>query len=240
MISFLSVFSFVKTYYTESELVALFFLFLNLHQVYGLYRMKMNLKLYFYTMKNIPISMFFNRFKKIIGMKRTIGSIPTTRNEYSIIPLFPGLDFSEDYLDRFDLNAIMHDRFSFLNSKSTEIDYNYFYSDSESDLWNFNLNYFEFLFPLINEFLTTNNYKYLDKIKLLIEKWIYASDNNPFAKESYTVSLRVVNWLNCFCYLEEYIKLDRDFYNLFVDSIWKQYQYLASNVETHLMANHYF
>jgi uncharacterized heparinase superfamily protein len=92
-------------------------------------------------------------------------------------------------------------------------------------LWRYNLHYFDFL--------CWDSFS--DELKAqLINDWIY---NNPVgtedAWEPYTVSLRVVNWVKYFDSREGDIPGD------WLTSLINQANWLASNLEYHILANHF-
>lgn len=112
--------------------------------------------------------------------------------------------------------------FTFLNLKHEfdgDIDWNY---EGKGKLWNYNLNYFDFLFdPKIGaedgERLITNYCDQFVKIK--------------GGLEPYPTSLRGMNWIKFLLlnHLKEE-KIDR--------CLFRQYNILAANLEYHILANH--
>lgn len=92
-------------------------------------------------------------------------------------------------------------------------------------LWRYNLHYFDYLLDSTNS-LETNCY--------LIADWIA---NNPPSKEDawepYTVSLRIVNWIEFFKRSEDFVRKE------WVESLYQQALWLEGNIEYHILANHY-
>ena len=109
----------------------------------------------------------------------------------------------------------------------------------ETPLWNFNLHYFEFLFPLLKVYKDTKQKKYLDKTKYCIQSWIKQNlKGKGIGWASYTLALRLTNWISYYTYIED--ELDQEFQNLMLKSMHEQYQYLAVHAEKDLLGNHYF
>ena len=96
-----------------------------------------------------------------------------------------------------------------------------------SDLWLYNLHYFDDLLSFNADEKRELHFK-------LIERWI--NENPPFfgiGWDSYPISLRIVNiykyWLN-----------GNNINDKISSSLIKQYLYLKANPELHLLGNHYF
>lgn len=142
----------------------------------------------------------------------------------------PELDEDEEYLNRFDADALMQDEVLLLheghklNSSWNEL--------ATSHLWNYNLHYLEFLVPLAVKYKTTGDEKYKNKWMEIIHSWM----DNASAKdayEPYTISLRIPNVL---IGMELLGIEDQDIYS----SLYNQYKHLQRNLEEALLANHYF
>ena len=94
-------------------------------------------------------------------------------------------------------------------------------------LWRYNLHYFDYILDAGRS---------VDNISDLISDWIHS---NPLGRgegwEPYTMSLRIVNWVKVF--------LRQDFREhvqaLWVESLYQQARWLESNIEYHILANHY-
>lgn len=142
----------------------------------------------------------------------------------------PELDEDEEYLNRFDADALMQDEVLLLheghklNNSWNEL--------ATSHLWNYNLHYLEFLVPLAVKYKTTGDEKYKNKWMEIIHSWM----DNASAKdayEPYTISLRIPNVL---IGMELLGIEDQDIYS----SLYNQYKHLQRNLEEALLANHYF
>lgn len=99
-------------------------------------------------------------------------------------------------------------------------------------LWQYNLHYFEWLWVLGYE-----------EARAAVIDWI---QNYPLAKgaigwEPYPTSLRLVNWATVFWgRFREQVEGDHAFLEKLWSSIFRQVQWLARHLETHLLGNHYF
>ena len=198
------------------------------------------LALYINTVKYMKPSQIYYRVRKMIGLKCTIGCIPSERYEnVQKIGTPKELDFDEVFLKRFNVDEILDDRVTFLHS-SRKFDWNSKWELSEeTPLWNFNLHYFEFLFPLFKVYKDTKQKKYLDKTKYCIQSWIKQNlKGKGIGWASYTLALRLTNWISYYTYIED--ELDQEFQNLMLKSMHEQYQYLAVHAEKDLLGNHYF
>lgn len=154
----------------------------------------------------------------------------------------PVLDFEKNYLDRFDTEDILRDRFTFINLTNQVELSQAWNSNNLQHLWRYNLHYFEYLYKLAYEFSEKDGQiKYYDKFKYFIVNWI---DNNPYAVgdgwHPYTISLRLSNWIATYEIFEKVIKTDSEFKRRFIGSMYQQYQYLQSNLEKDVLGNHYF
>lgn len=115
--------------------------------------------------------------------------------------------------------------YSFLNQRhyfDSSIDWN---SKSEETLWLFNLHYFD---DLNTEYSYEKNVWLRDSI----DQWI--SKNKPLngvGWESYTLSLRIVNWVKYFLNGEQSRPL-------WLESLALQTHVLSQNIEYHLLGNH--
>ena len=112
--------------------------------------------------------------------------------------------------------------FTFLNIRHTfspTVDWNY---NNNRKLWNYNLNYFDFL---LQKDLTRE-----DGLKL-ITQYINNISQVTYGNEPYPTSLRIINWVK-FC-LKHQIH-DKNI----LQSIHGQLKHLSNNLEYHILANH--
>ncbi len=113
--------------------------------------------------------------------------------------------------------------FLFLNIKHTfenEIDWNF---SDYGKLWTFNLNYFDFL---------NQENIVIEKGITLIKDYIAYEDLLKEGKESYTISLRGINWVK---FLSK-----NDIQDQFINkTLYNHYQRLLYNLELQFLGNHY-
>ena len=205
--------------------------------------MRSKLSAYWHTAKNMKPSQLLFRISKKLHLKCDLGVQPSPyRGQYYAVPTVPELDFDPSFLLRFPAEELMAGKVMFLNHKQILDPYDAWDDPKQSPLWNFNLHYFEFLFPLIQAYQQSENTAYLYKIKDLISGWI---SQNPQRKKGngwkpYTAAVRLANWLSCFSYLERSFAEDEKFKNKLLSSIYEQFYFLATHLEKDILANHYF
>jgi len=123
---------------------------------------------------------------------------------------------SIDWLTEKDL------KFSFLNLPHEfigKVDWNY---EGNGKLWNYNLNYFDFLFdPKIGS----------DSGKKLIKNYCDSYDGLKGGLEPYPISLRGINWIKV-------LSINNIQEDEIDQCLYKQFKILESNLEYHILANH--
>lgn len=128
-------------------------------------------------------------------------------------------------------------RFNFLNHSVTYAPKIKWNDPAQEKLWLYNLHYFDYLLPLASD-VSRQNYQVA---KSLLTDWIA---ENPVGRgngwEPYPLSLRLVNWLYFYRFYESYFRGDDEFRTEFLNSLYRQYRFLARFIEYHLMANHLF
>ena len=197
--------------------------------------------LYLYTIKSMKLSQVYYRLRKIMKMNCTIGSSAILQYQtVNRIVTISELDFDPVFLARFNVEEIMGNKVTFLHSSrnfSWNEDWNF---KDKSALWNFNLHYFEFLFPLLYAYKETGNACYLEKSKTCIQSWVVMNPKNKKGAgwSSYTIALRLTNWLSYYEYIKN--ELDESFKKTMLDSMFEQYRHLSLHVEKDLLGNHYF
>lgn len=202
-------------------------------------------KLYLNTLRYMRLSQIFFRLAKLIKKRLNIhGGL----NAFSVPQIFTSekyiveiLDFDSSYLARFDTEEILDDVFTFLNEKK-KININTAWNDAAiSQLWRYNLNYFEYVYPLYNKYKNTKDKRYYIKFKQLICAWIDSNNiENGDGWHPYTISLRLVNWICGYQLFERIIQEDFEFRLKFLSSVYKQYTFLQNNLEKDVLGNHYF
>ena len=136
-------------------------------------------------------------------------------------------------------DRILSNEFTFLNKLTyrfeEEIDWNV--NPFNYRLWNFNLNYFDFLEILYNSYKATKDTKYLKKGTELIEIWIEKNRQYSFNTwDPYVVSKRVFNFINFISDIKDDYRIEK--LNEINNSINVQARYLSNNIEYYLDANH--
>lgn len=102
-------------------------------------------------------------------------------------------------------------------------------------LWEFNLQYFNWAILSITECSNDSDLeKKLFNISCLIDSWIsYQSVNHSDGWHSYTLSIRIRNWIWLFRFFPYLITIKR------LNSLWEQIYWLYKNQEYYLEGNHY-
>ena len=196
--------------------------------------------LYYYTVTNMKPSQVTNRLR--IKMGKGCGLGVSTSDNYTDIQKVESpesLDFDPVFLARFPVEELMEDRISILHS-SKDMDWKSTWEfEDKSALWNFNLHYFEYLFPLVKAWKDTRETRYLNKTVEMIEGWI---DANPVgtspAWSSYTTALRIVTWISYYGYVSEAVT--EEFREKFLSSLHQQFKHLSDHLEKDILGNHYF
>lgn len=199
------------------------------------------LGLYANTVKSMKPSQVYYRIRKMFRLNCGIGcKVISDVSGATPIATVDELDYDPVFLKRFSADELLNDIVTFLHSSKMFRWNEKWHFDDKSALWNFNLHYCEFLFPLVNEYRETGEKKYLDKSIEIVRCWI---DQNPKANggegwSPYTIDLRLTNWLGY--YAAVYNELDDDFRKLFINSMHEQYEFLSRHLEKDILGNHYF
>ena len=199
-----------------------------------------SISLYYHTVKDLKLSQVINRIRIRMGRGCSLGISPS--DNYSDIRTLDcprDLDFDPVFIARFPVTELMDDTITFLHSsKKMQWKSTWEFEEKEA-LWNYNLHYFEYLFPLVKAWKETGEKKYIDKCMEIISGWI---DGNPKgtspAWSSYTTALRIVTWISFFGYVKDDIEVK--FKEKFMVSLHEQYVYLAGHLEKDILGNHYF
>lgn len=188
-------------------------------------------KLLFYTVKNLKLVQIKGQFRKRFAKKRTHKKYIPAGRPADVHIVISELDEDENYLGRFDIEALMRNEILLLHEKHGLN--KHWEVDTASHLWNYNLHYLEFAIPLSTKYKQTGEVQYREKCLAFINSWIKASDQSKDAYEPYTISLRIVNILIALELLGE-----KDTEAIYC-SLFEQYHYLRGHLETALLANHY-
>jgi len=166
----------------------------------------------------------------------------------SLIPLYSGLpELSSEELLANSISAaadraiaVDRNNFRFLNES---VDYGNqpdWHDFNQSHLWRFHLHYFDYLTDLLIWSKSSQTAKAHAAYKSLVVSWI---DGNPPFKgdgwHSYTISVRLVNWLNAAIYFESSeIANDESFSRQLLSSIYEQARALSADLEFDVRGNH--
>ena len=196
--------------------------------------------LYFYTIRDMKPSQVVNRIRIKLGKGCNLGVFASNNKEDTQKVICPeSLDFDTVFIARFPVDELMTNRITILHS-TKDFDWKTKWEfDDKSALWNYNLHYFEYLFPLVKAWKDTGEKKYLNKTIEMIEGWI---DHNPMGSNpgwaSYPTAMRIVTWISFFYYVGD--ELETSFQGKFLSSLHDQYTHLAKHLEKDILGNHYF
>lgn len=202
------------------------------------------ISLYLDTVRYLKPSQIYYRIKKMLKMGCSLGAYPKSIGLDFVPSTFDTveeLDFDPVFLARFPVEKIMEDKVTLLH-ESEDFHWNEPWNfPNRTPLWNYNLHYFEYLFPLIKVYKDTGDRQYFEKIKEVIQAWI---EQNPCGArpgwEPYPTALRLTNWLSIYTHLESDFSADHQFQKELIHSVWEQYDFLAHHLEKDLLGNHYF
>lgn len=187
-----------------------------------------------------PIQIWHQLLKRLSGRRKAkIFSQVRKLHAKQVIPvkiLIPALDFDEVYLSRFQVEGLLKNEIEILHETHL-IDLTKWEVPEASHLWNYNLQYLEFLIPLAAVCGDTQTDQYFMKWSEYIDSWIEHPAKDSF--EPYTISMRIPNLLICMNMLQDKLQgtiLEKRL----TDSIYQQYRYLLAAQEFALLANHYF
>ena len=199
------------------------------------------LSLYYYTLKDLKLVQVVHQIiykcKKRFEVARFISrnSLPKHNENFKLFIL--ELDFDKGYLSRFNLEDLITQKINilheahFLHSEEWEI-------EEASHLWNYNLQYLEFLIPLAIKYKITHDIMWYQLWKEYLESWIEHPVVDCF--ESYTISMLIPNILICIEIFKEELQKDNYFWQKISSNLYAQYRYLWNNMEYRLLANHFF
>lgn len=185
-------------------------------------------RLYWNTIKHLRPIQIKGQIQRRLKRKRK--NYVMSREPNMIHISIPELDEDEEYLNRFDTDALMREEILLLHEEH-ELDCSW-NEPMASHLWNYNLHYLEFLVPLAVKYKSTGDDKYKNKWIEIINSWMENADAKD-AYEPYTISLRIPNVL---IGMELLGIEDKNIYS----SLYNQYKHLQQNLEEALLANHYF
>lgn len=211
--------------------------------------------LYFQTTRHLSRKQLIHRMSFIIK-KKMIYKLPVIKNniletENKIPNLVEvGVKFSleESNIDEIDklhklkINDFINRKFTFLNSTfefPSEINWK---EKSMSQLWMYNLHYFDYIKDLSVYAKRSNDKLLYNSIKSIILSW--REQNNVIGIgdgwHPYTVSLRLCNFVYCYTVLEEMLNKDEEFRDILYNLIFVHMNFLKNNLEHDVRGNHLF
>jgi uncharacterized heparinase superfamily protein len=108
-----------------------------------------------------------------------------------------------------------------------------------SQLWLYNLHYFEYATALGQQYAQNGDAQAYQAFRRLVEAWIAACPVAiPLAWDPYPTSLRLTNWLKAYTLFGPVLEKDPDFATVLRRSLYTQARFLEDNLEYHLMGNH--
>ena len=178
----------------------------------------MNISLYYHTIKYLKLTQVYHRIlKKIFHAKvHTVDGLPAFIKGHWIDHEI----YKQKFLTETDIEFLNH-----RGKVCCQQDWN---NEKEEKLWLYNLHYFDDL----NSFGSQSRRPLQSH---WLNKWI---DENPAIKggngwESYTLSLRIVNWTKAFL-----SGLETD--DKILNSLAQQADFLSQDLERHILGNHLF
>ncbi|MBF0508045.1 MAG: alginate lyase family protein [Deltaproteobacteria bacterium] len=111
----------------------------------------------------------------------------------------------------------------------------------QSLLWRYHLHYFDYLTLLTqNDHSPGASSRDPDLAERLILSWLEANPvGRPIAWHPYTVSLRVMNWMNWYRWVSaQGMPIPDEFSRVFLDGLYRQLVFLADNLEYDVGGNH--
>ena len=143
-----------------------------------------------------------------------------------------------------DINLLLKYNFTFLNKSikfKNTIEWNNKIINKGTRLWKLNLHYQEYLIDISNLYLQTKNKKLLSFIETTINSWVsenlyHSKENFKASWNSYSVSLRLMTYIEVYCLLKNHITDKKKLLNI----ILNHHYFLKNNIEYDLRGNHLF
>ncbi|AZQ85449.1 alginate lyase family protein [Colwellia sp. Arc7-635] len=176
------------------------------------------LSIYFHTLKYLKFTQVYHRIlKKLVHPKiHHVEGIQALTNENWVRQEL----CSQKFLNESDVLFLNHQ-----GSVDSPNDWN---NDKEEKLWLYNLHYFD-------DLTSFDSHSRKELQLFWINKWVDENPANDAGNgwESYTLSLRIVNWTKAFL-------SGLDTSEKMLNSLAQQADFLSQDLEKHLLGNHYF
>jgi len=188
---------------------------------------------FYYTKKTQIINRILSYFKRPLSQRYIFKKKYYSNIELNSINLSLCSEFK-------DPSEILNNKFTFLNTSTKLETLDSWCLNNNDTLWNFHLNYFDYLLDLVSQYNLIKDSKYLEKGQELIDEWIKNSTiYNKVTWAPFTISLRLINWISFYSDL-----IKKNFVSKIpvhvIDSIYKQNEYLKLNLENDVLGNHLF
>ena len=137
------------------------------------------------------------------------------------------------------IDDLMSGTFTFLNRRvnlGQPVDW---FPEGETQLWRYNLHYFDIAVLLGHAFATNHDKAIYDLFRTLVCDWIqHCPVAAPVAWDPYPISLRLSNWIKAYTLFEAELRHDPSFTQDLLGSLYVQAKFLEKNLEHHLLGNH--
>lgn len=130
-------------------------------------------------------------------------------------------------------------KFSFLNKTIQFEDRPHWHDQNLSHLWRYHLHYFDFITDLLTDYYISDDVSNYRAFKEIALSWI--KKNSILSGDGwhpYTISARVVNWLNALSGFNGLISNDNKFRELYFSSLYGQLRVLNDDLEHDVRGNH--
>lgn len=208
--------------------------------------------LYIHTLRYLKPAQIWYRMRRLIRRRwwQISGrQAPQSNYEYSFrgVFLYPGLfdigsqgTWSESVADRcLRAEAVAEQRFNFLNQCVSFDEQPEWHNTELTRLWRFHLHYFDFVNDLIIWYASGKPNAAFQTFRRLASSWI---DHNQRLEgdgwHPFTISVRLVNWINAMSVFERQLVDDQSFYQNLLSSLFGQAQFLSKDIEFDVRGNH--
>ncbi|RIK42585.1 MAG: heparinase [Chloroflexi bacterium] len=175
--------------------------------------------------------------------RQAFGRLPSYQRKYrcdnSKIEVYTRLHLSKTLSHTVSLEDLEGGTFTFLNrrvSLGNPVDW---FPQQESQLWRYNLHYFDYVESLAASYHETGNVRPYQIFRRLACEWIDSCPlATPLAWDPYPTSLRISNWIKAYTWFAPALCEDKQFATELRQSLFVQARFLEDNLEYHLLGNH--
>lgn len=197
------------------------------------------IKTYYHTVRYLRKSQIYYLLRNKVQRKAAVTEEKAPA--FGLLSLWmERLDMHPDYQKRFSVEEILSGEITLLYEKG-DVKSEGWKHIEKSHLWNFNLQYLEFLIPLAGAYRETKEASYYQCFRWYCCKWMEDCEKGTGdAWHPYTISLRLTNLWICIDGFGSILFEDREFFEKLQNSMYAQYLHLQKKLERHLLGNHYF